>query len=719
MSRLCIAYRGLRPEPKPGNSLALSSRELANGFTNLTSLDATHASYGVAFASFTVLGLMLATGWRKRVQGSGLLLAVILTALWAALLAGASALAPGAAAVAVEVGKALAWIVFAGRQLTQKATLRARLMLYGGGALIAVLTFAAEFTRANFGHVPGLEPDALQHVVVLGMLLLSSIGLVTVEQAVRNTRAAQAWAVKFLWLATGSLFAYDLILYSAAFVTGQLPATLWMARGLTVALVAPLIAIGVTRVERFEPRLVMSQRLILLTTGATAAVVYLFLVALMAYFVRGLGRTWGEGLGVVVAFGGLLALIALFVSGSARARLRVLLAKHLTPYKYDYRQEWLDLTASLAHDTEGSLLAERIVGAFVRLTGAGKGGMWVRHDDVLIWSAGSWADLRAATEPCDSPFCRFVEAREWIVDLDRARARSRPDTHGPLSALLAENPDAWLAIPLVQESRLVALVVLCRPLVAEPLSWEDLDLMRTAARQAASYVALEQATEALSRERQFGAVHRFTAFLVHDLANVVAQQRLLVENAAKFKSNPEFVDDAISTIGDTVARMSQLLERLRSGVLSVAPERVLLADVCRRVVAQFDNRTPRTALEIADEDAAALVVADRLEHVIVHLVSNAVDATPMHGRVTVRVQADGDSVCVVVTDTGTGMDGTFLRKRLFRPFDTTKGTTGMGLGAFEAREFARAAGGDVEVTSAPGKGTAFLLRLPRLRPGVR
>jgi signal transduction histidine kinase len=66
---------------------------------------------------------------------------------------------------------------------------------------------------------------------------------------------------------------------------------------------------------------------------------------------------------------------------------------------------------------------------------------------------------------------------------------------------------------------------------------------------------------------------------------------------------------------------------------------------------------------------------------------------------------------IEVEDSGCGMDESFIRERLFRPFDTTKGASGMGIGAYETREFVRALGGKVEVTSKPGVGTVFSIRL--------
>ena len=66
---------------------------------------------------------------------------------------------------------------------------------------------------------------------------------------------------------------------------------------------------------------------------------------------------------------------------------------------------------------------------------------------------------------------------------------------------------------------------------------------------------------------------------------------------------------------------------------------------------------------------------------------------------------------IEVIDDGPGMDPSFVRTELFRPFRSTKGA-GLGIGAYESREFARRAGGSLDVETAPGRGTTMRLSLP-------
>ena len=107
-----------------------------------------------------------------------------------------------------------------------------------------------------------------------------------------------------------------------------------------------------------------------------------------------------------------------------------------------------------------------------------------------------------------------------------------------------------------------------------------------------------------------------------------------------------------------------------------------------------------------------MVERGRLADVLGHIIQNAQEATSPDGRVEVVLQNGGAMAVIEVRDTGCGMDGDFIRNRLFRPFDSTKGRSGMGIGAYEAREFVRELGGQLEVRSESGIGTCFHIQLP-------
>jgi signal transduction histidine kinase len=112
---------------------------------------------------------------------------------------------------------------------------------------------------------------------------------------------------------------------------------------------------------------------------------------------------------------------------------------------------------------------------------------------------------------------------------------------------------------------------------------------------------------------------------------------------------------------------------------------------------------------------SAIVRANRqrLASALEHIVHNAQDATGKQGWVSVRLKVVDDAwAWVEIEDNGAGMSEDFIANLLFKPFETTKGLTGMGIGAYESREYARALGGDLSVTSGSGMGSLFIFKIP-------
>ena len=135
------------------------------------------------------------------------------------------------------------------------------------------------------------------------------------------------------------------------------------------------------------------------------------------------------------------------------------------------------------------------------------------------------------------------------------------------------------------------------------------------------------------------------------------------------------------------------------------------------------------------EDAWVDADPERLTMIVEHVIRNAQDATPEEGSVVLSVSFDGmampletaapmgetsqlrvPTVALTVSDSGAGMSAEFISERLFKPFDTTKGSKGMGIGAYQVREYVKSLGGRVDVASRVGQGTRVTLRIPLAAP---
>ncbi len=128
---------------------------------------------------------------------------------------------------------------------------------------------------------------------------------------------------------------------------------------------------------------------------------------------------------------------------------------------------------------------------------------------------------------------------------------------------------AWLVIPLIVHNDMLGFIVLARSPAQQHFNWEDSDLVKTAGRQVAVHLAQLEASKALAEAKQFEACNRLTSYVMHDLKNLIAQLSLVVTNAAKHKGNPLFMEDAITTVDNSVQKMNRLLEHLRSDTMQV------------------------------------------------------------------------------------------------------------------------------------------------------
>jgi len=109
-----------------------------------------------------------------------------------------------------------------------------------------------------------------------------------------------------------------------------------------------------------------------------------------------------------------------------------------------------------------------------------------------------------------------------------------------------------------------------------------------------------------------------------------------------------------------------------------------------------------------------LVKADKeqLKSAIGHIIQNALDATGKEGEVSIATKQTVNHIFIFIQDSGIGMSEDYIQNQLFKPFESTKGLTGMGIGVYQSREYLRKLGGSISVTSQLNIGTCFTLKIP-------
>jgi putative PEP-CTERM system histidine kinase len=583
-----------------------------------------------------------------------------------------------------------------------------RALRWGAGASVVAgaLLLGA---RAWHGHADD-ESSRLQIAVALA---LPVFGLLMVEQLFRNQREDTRWNAKPVCLGLCCVFAFDIYLYAEALLFGRFDADAFSVRGAAHAMAIPFLFVAARRSTNWIVKLQVSRAAAFYSATLILAGAYLLFMAAIGYYVRYFGGEWGRALQLGMLVAGLAFLGMLVFSGSLRSWLRVFVGKHFFSYRYDYREEWLRFTTMLASKRSPQEMGEQIVRGLAKLVESPAGSLWTHNGAEGEFSqSAAWNSPRVtAAEPADSSLCAFLQGQGWVIDLDEFRAS--PKRYGALAlpTWLLGTPNGWLVVPLLAGDELQGFVLLARPLTPISINWEVLDLIKTAGRQAAGYLAQMQATEALLEARKFEAFNRMSAFVVHDLKNIVAQLSLMLKNAERLHDNREFQQDMLLTVESSLEKMRRLMLQLREGATPPGGSRgVELVPIVRRLAATAAAQGRR--LDIAALDRLATRGHDdRLERVVGHLVQNALDATPPTGRVWIEVTRYSGQVQLQVGDTGAGMSEDFVRNKLFRPFNTTK-HSGMGIGSYESFQYIRELGGTIQVESQVGVGTVMTVLLP-------
>jgi len=551
------------------------------------------------------------------------------------------------------------------------------------------------------------------NIIIWTCLLLAVTGFISVEQLYKNTennRLVKLWSVTI-----GAMLIYDIYLFAYSLIFNQIDVELWQGRGAVNACAALILIIGCLLLSNTNRRstFTISRPVAFYTTSMSAAGGFLSLMAISGYYVQLYGGNWGAILQILVLFLALITIAAAFISSTIRSRVRVWVSKYFFSHKYDYRREWLRLINYLSRAPDAKDFHLRAISGVASIFNSPKGLLWILQNGQMVPVASLHMNDPETylQEPIDSPFCKALLEHEWVFSSYAPENKKLSDLNELLPPWLVEIPNLWLVLPLLTEQSLVGFMVLTTPRHETALSWEDLDLLKAVGRQVASYLDRHQAAEHIAESRQLDAFNKLTAFVMHDLKNLIAQQALVVENAAKHKDNPAFVEDAIQTIDNSVARMSNLLRKLQRDEPH-EPRSVELSKILIEATKKCKEHTPIPSLRLQDSDIIVNADPDNLTMIFVHIIKNAQEATDKNGFVDVTLSREGNNAIIVVEDNGEGMDVAFVRERLFKPFVTTKSGKGMGIGVFQTNEIINSLGGKMTVESTPEVGSTFTLSIP-------
>ena len=222
----------------------------------------------------------------------------------------------------------------------------------------------------------------------------------------------------------------------------------------------------------------------------------------------------------------------------------------------------------------------------------------------------------------------------------------------------------------------------------------------------------------------------FVANIGHELRTPLASIKLLIETlTGAMHDDPQAAQGFLEQVDTELDRLTQLvrelleLSRIESGEVKLQLAQVAVPDLLERTVERLQAQAQRAGIEISIELDGSLPTAhidrERVEHVLINLLHNAIKFTNPGGRVILRAELEGAEIQISISDTGVGIPPDDLSRIFERFYKVDKarsgragGETGTGLGLAIARHIVQAHGGRIWAESTHGKGSTFYFTLP-------
>jgi len=539
------------------------------------------------------------------------------------------------------------------------------------------------------------------------MLLRVAFALLLVllaENVLRNADEAARWHANLPCIFVGGFAAFDLVLYADAVLVGGFSKQLLNARGVLWGIAPALLVLAALRDRRWRRPPAVSRQVVF--HGATLLIAGAFLlgVGLFGEALRWLDADWGGTARTGLIAGALMALMVALSSRSFRSRIWRGVVDHFFAARYDYRAEWLRCVATLSAPDGEMPAARRAIRAVADAVDVPAGALLLR---VLPDLSGP------------APTSALQVAGAWNMPADLPPAADLAPLLGDgttvrmLNGLSGSWGQLWLAVPLIHHREgLLGAVLLAPPRAPFPLDEEVEALLLTLGCEVAMFLAERQAAERLVDSRHLANYAKRFAFVAHDVKTVSNQLSLMLANAEAHLSDPGFQRDLMTTMRASAQRINTLIARLRHEEDEAKVPTAL--SVLERLHALARGRLRPVRVEQEGTTLPLVtILADSFDAAVAHLLDNAAEASSPGKFVRVVVRHAEGALEVDIIDRGPGMSQDFIRNELFRPLVTSK-PGGSGIGAWQARELLRQAGGSVEAISRPGEGTTMRLRLPAM-----
>ncbi len=555
--------------------------------------------------------------------------------------------------------------------------------------------------------------------LIWGFILVNLIlALSELEHVLRVSRDPLRYQIKFVVIGVGGMATIALVQASQMllFAVWQ-QEYMWMA-AIAVFLSIGLVAYGLSRwgVEDLSQKLFVSRQVIYTSLTFLIVGAYLIGVGVVVEVVRQTNWAISSALGMLLLFvAGLVLVVAVF-SRQVRAELQAFIAKNFYRSKYDYRSKWLELTESFSACQSLDEILDEFLNILSRTFGAPKVTIWTKFqaDNRFHQVRSLTTGPSNASIPVGHPLVLELAQQQGAIVFDPQETEQNDQIKHFL-----KDTRAVVCVPLESVSEdLMGFVTLSEDLQGRKYGGDDLDLLRVMGHHVAMLLTQVKLMDEQRASAEWEAVHKFSAFYLHDLKNLASGLSLVSQNAEMYGHDQEFQASAMRTIGNTVQRIMGLIGKLSIQVKSPKQEKpssfevMNVNTVVSEALEALDGALCQPQFSPATDLPEVSLIPEDFKHVVLNLLLNSQQALNGDGKIEVTTQHAGKNVALTIKDNGRGIPEAQLRT-LFQPFRTTK-KKGLGIGLYQCRQIVQDHGGTMRIESQEGLGTMVSILLPQV-----
>ncbi len=613
-------------------------------------------------------------------------------------------------------------------------------------SLVLPLSLVVFFRGAFLAGSP-LLTDATTYFIRIGRsgylwhllwVILSLMILMNLERTFRHATGHMRWQTKFMFLGIAGIFGVHIFTDSQAVLFRGVNTGLDIL-SLGALLVGDILILrSLLRGKPLDVSLQLSHQF--LYNSFTVLIVGIYFISLGVIAWLSIRFAWIRNVHIAIflVFLAVIGMAVILLSDRLRMRRKRFISRHFHRPLYDYQKIWEGFTTRTTSVTQTGDLCNIIVRmvsetleilsvciwlADEKLERLSFGGSTVfteaQAEEMKLFGQGGAGLIRAMTGQT-MPIDLASREDDWAADLKQVFAFEE-----------TKESKIRYCVPLNAAGQLIGIMTLSEKVFYEPLSFEESELVKTIADQAAAGLLNLRLAERLRQTKELEAFQSMSAFFMHDLKNLASKLSLVTQNLPIHIDNPEFRVDAFKTISQSVAKINAMSSRLSllSQKLELAFNETNLNELVAATISDLKGYLQGPVSFDPTDVPTLLVDREQIHKVLDNLLMNASDALGNLGTDFKSLPGDSESESpgitvatrcreiwaeISVRDNGCGMSREFVEKSLFRPFQTTK-KKGMGIGLYHCKTIVEAHGGRIEVVSEEGSGTTFMVLLPMQR----